>query len=145
MNSGLRALLAAGGAVALTLALSTPPASATAIDSSYTAVPGGVTFDLAVLPRLLDAKTGTGITCDSSKMAVTLPGNGIPHAGSGFGVVNQLGFTTCTIGGVDFTVTSNHVPWSLNISSFNTVQDVVHGSIAGIDITLSGSNGCSAE
>jgi hypothetical protein len=94
--------------------------------------------------KLLDTKTGSGLTCASSKIAITLPGDGIPHAGSGFGTLDQFGFSMCSSGRAAFGVIANAFPWSYNIASFNTVKDEVHGSITGMDFTVTSNVGCGA-
>jgi hypothetical protein len=141
MNRRLSALLATGGTVALTLALGTSPSLATAVDSSYTATPGGTITATSSNVLLADVRTPPGkqIICNSSSISVTLPGDGIPHAGSGFGTITSVSFSKCGLStsADDFTATTSALPWSLNIASFNTVQDVVHGSVTGIDMTLS--------
>jgi hypothetical protein len=144
MNSRLCAIFAVGGTVALTLALSVPPTLATAIDSTYTASPGGIIkANVVGKVTLTDTKTHTVISCGSSSTTVTLPGDEIPHAGSGFGSLSSISLTGCTINTTaEITVTPSDFPWSLNISSFNTVKDVVHGSITGINFTMT-AGGCS--
>jgi hypothetical protein len=145
MNARLRVLLATGGAVALTLALSTPPTFATAIDSTFTATPGGIIkANVVGKITLTDTKTGAVITCPSSSTTITLPDDGVPHAGSGFGSLSQISLTGCTtVGVIEITLTGADFPWSFNIASFNTVKDVVHGSITGMNFTLT-SGSCNA-
>jgi hypothetical protein len=138
------ALLAAGGAAALTLALGTQPTLATAIHSSYTAVPGGVVTATSTMVQLIEIKVPQGKTwyCKSSTISITLPGDRVPHAGSGFGTITALSLAQCGLGTqyVDFTATTNFLPWAWNISSFDTVHDAADGSITGIDIVLSRPN-----
>jgi hypothetical protein len=144
VNLRLRVLLAVGGAAALTLALGTPPTLATAIDSAYMASPGGTVSATSDKILLLDSRGPAGkvIICKSSNVSVTLPGDGIPHAGSGFGAITALSLGECGLSSsaTDFNAATSAFPWGLNITSFNTVQDMVHGSITGIDITLSRAN-----
>jgi hypothetical protein len=149
MNSRLSALLAAGAAVALTLALSTPPTLATAIDSTFAVAPGGATaFALALSTKitLTDTKTHTVISCTSSSISAMLPGDGVPHAGSGFGEITAFSLAGCTVGStVSFTVTPSDFAWSFNLVTFNTEKDVVQGSMTGMNFVLSnGAGGCSA-
>ena len=145
MNRRLSALLATSGAVALTFALSTPPTLATTIDSTYTTTPGGTITATAGRTTLTDGRSAAVIACASSSVSITLPGDGIPHAGSGFGKITAFSFSGCTLGTtIAYTVTTNALPWGLNIASFNTVHNVVHGSITGINMTLAGAGGCTA-
>jgi hypothetical protein len=142
MHKRIATILATGGAVALTVGL-TATASFATTAGTWTVTPGGVTTGTAGTTKLTDTSTNTVLTCKSSNTSVTLP-SGSGHSGTGLGSITALSFTTCTGPlGITFTVTSNNLPWKLNALSYSSSTGVTHGSITGIDATLSGP-GCSA-
>jgi hypothetical protein len=144
MHKGVKALLAGSAAVALTFSLGTASAFAATPDTTFTAVPGGVTAGAAGTTTLTDSSTGTVLTCTSSDTSVTLPASGVAHSGTDFGSITSLTFSSCTGPlGITFTVTSNNLPWDLNISSYDSSTGVSKGTITGINATLSGPS-CSA-
>ncbi|HEY2442799.1 MAG TPA: hypothetical protein VGI31_06665 [Streptosporangiaceae bacterium] len=142
MRKRISAIIVAGGAAALTLGLTTAPSFATTA-KTWTVNPGGVTSGKAGVTKLTDTASGTVLTCKSSTTSVTLP-SGSGHSGTGLGSITALAFNTCTGPlGLTFTVKSNALPWKLNALTYTAATGTTHGSITGIDATLTGS-GCSA-
>jgi hypothetical protein len=137
MRNRIAAILATGGAVALTLGLTAGPALA----ATWTVKPGGAITATSGTTTLKDTTSGNSLTCKSSKATATLKsGSGL--AGAGLGSIKGITFTTCTGPlGLTFTVTPGHLPWHLNAVSYSS--GVTHGNISGIHATLTGS-GCSA-
>jgi hypothetical protein len=144
MLKRISAIAIAGSAVALTMGLAGPSFATTVHPThTWTVTPGGVTAGSAGKTTLTDTATGTVLTCASSHTSVTLP-SGSGHAGAGLGSITSQTFTTCTGPlGLTFTVSSNALPWKLNALTYTASSGVTHGSITGIDATLTGS-GCSA-
>jgi hypothetical protein len=132
----------AGGAVALTIGLSTATAMATTA-ITWKITPGGAVTGAAGKTTLKDTKTGTVLTCASSATKATLKkGSGLTNP---LGKITSVTFTSCTgPGGLSFTATtsaSSTHPWKLNGSTYSS--GVTHGSITGIKASISGS-GCTA-
>lgn len=137
MRKRLATLLGAGGAAALMVGLMAPAA----IAATWTVTPGGTVTGTAGTTTLKDTSTNTVLTCKSSSTTTTLKkGSGL--AGAGIGSITALSFASCTGPlGITFTVTSNKLPWHLNAVSY--ASGVTHGTITGINATLSGPS-CSA-
>jgi|SRR5215470_1670351 len=128
-----------GAAIAGVIGLSAAPAVA----ATWTVKPGGPTTATSGKATLTDTRSGVSLSCASSKGAATLKsGSGL--SGTGIGSITSLAFTSCTgPGGLMFTVTNSHFPWSLNAVSFNSTTGVTAGTITGIHSTLTGPS-CSA-
>src|SRR5215472_2504969 len=105
-----------GAAIAGVIGLSAAPAVA----ATWTVKPGGPTTATSGKATLTDTRSGVSLSCASSKGAATLKsGSGL--SGTGIGSITSLAFTSCTgPGGLMFTVTNSHFPWSLNAVSFNS-------------------------
>src|ERR1700690_3620989 len=141
MLKRISAIAVAGGAIALTMGLASPSFATTA--KTWTVHPGGAITGKAGKTTLTDTTTGTVLTCKSSTTAATLKsGSGL--AGAAIASVTSVKFATCTGPlSITFTVTSNNLPWNLNAVSYTASSGVTHGTLTGIDATLSGP-GCSA-
>lgn len=139
MHKRIAAILATGGAAALTIGLTAAPAFA----ATWTVKPGGSITGSAGTTKLKDTTTGNTLSCTSSKTTAKLKsGSGL--AGSGIGKVTGISFTGCTGPlGLTFTVTPGHLPWHLNAVSYNATSHVTTGTITGIHATLTGPS-CSA-
>jgi len=134
-------ILFAGAATAAVIGLSAAPAFAA---TTWTVSPGGAITAKSGTTTLTDTTTGNSLTCKSSSTSATLKtGSGLK--GAGLGSITKVTFATCT-GPLDltFTVTTNGLPWKLNAVSYNSTTGVTHGTITGIDATLSGPS-CTAD
>ncbi|HEV2373877.1 MAG TPA: hypothetical protein VGS19_17100 [Streptosporangiaceae bacterium] len=132
-----------GAAAAAVVGLSVAPAFAGVAKATWTIKPGGTTGANAGKTVLKDTNTGNSLSCSSS-MATAVLKSGSGLSGSAAGKITAISFTNC-IGpaGITFTVTPGHLPWHLNLVSFNSTTGVTTGSITGIHATLSGAS-CSA-
>jgi hypothetical protein len=134
--------LVAGAAAALLIGTSVAPALAAA--PTWTVKPGGVIHGKTPKTVLKDTKTGVVLTCTSSVTKATLK-KGSHLSGVAIGVVTAISFANCTGPvGLKFTVKTSHLPWKLNMVSYNKVTRTATGTITGIHAVLSGS-GCSAS
>lgn len=139
MHKRIAAILATGGAAALTIGLTAAPAFA----ATWTVSPGGSITGTSGTTTLKDTTTGNTLSCTSSSTTATLKkGSGL--AGSGIGSVKGISFTNCTGPlGLTFTVAAGHLPWHLNATSYNATSHTTTGTITGIHATLTGPS-CSA-
>ena len=112
-----------------------------AVAATWTVKPGGSITGNAGATKLKDTKTGSTLSCKSSKATGTLKsGSGL--SGTGIASIKSVTFTTCTGPlGLTFTVKTSHLPWKLNAVSYKS--GVTHGTLTGIHATLTGT-GCSA-
>lgn len=129
---------AVGGAA---MGLAVLPASATA-QATWTVSNGGAFTGHAVNPTL-DVPAAT-LSCDSADAAGTVQsGSGLN--GAGIGSISSLGFTNCSVAGINFTVTTSALPWALNVTNVNASHpNQVDGTITGVSAHISGS-GCTAD
>jgi hypothetical protein len=129
-------ILLTGVATAALIGLSVPSLAGATTATTFKVSPGGKITATAGKTTLKDTKTGTTLSCKSSKASGTLKkGSGL--AGAGIGSITALSFTTCTGPlGLTFTVKSANFPWKLNAVSKG--GGVTHGNISGIHATLSG-------
>ena len=132
--------LVIGAAAVLAVGLGVASASASAV-STWTVKPGGAITGTSGTTTLTDTSTGGVIACKSSKVtAILKTGSGLP--GAGIASIKSATFGTC-VGYLEipFTLTSGHLPWSLNAATYKS--GVTSGTITGIHATLTGT-GCIA-
>jgi hypothetical protein len=142
MRKHLTAVLLSSGVAAVALGIGSTALATTA--TTWTIKPGGAVTGTAGKTILKDTKTGTTLTCTSSKTVAKL------KKGSGqvnpLGTISSVTFSGCSgPGGIPITATtsaSSTHPWKLNGTSFS--GGVTHGSITGIKATISGA-GCKAS
>ena len=114
MHKRIAAILATGGAAALTLGLTAGPAFA----ATWTVSPGGSITAAPGTTTLKDTNTGNMLSCTSSSTSATLK-SGTGLAGSGIGSVKGISFTNCSGPlGLTFTVAPGNLPWKLNAATF---------------------------
>lgn len=137
-----RRILFTGGATALAVGASAGVALAVTITFSIS--PGGSISASAGKTTLKDVKTGSVLSCTSSKSTGTLKkGHGI--SGANLGSITKLTFSGCTGPlGLTFTVSNSNFPWTLSGTSYNATSGVTTGTITGIKSHLSGPS-CSAN
>jgi hypothetical protein len=135
-----RILLVTSGAV-LTAALGATAATA-AVAATWTVQPGGAVTAKSGQVILKDLGNGVEVGCPSSTIKATLKsGSGL--SGTGIGSVSSFSFATCTGPiSIQYTLTLNHLPFTLNATSYNPGTGTTTGKITGIHGTFSGP-GCS--
>jgi hypothetical protein len=138
-NRLTRRALFTGAATAVAIGASAGVALAVAI--TFTITPGGAIAAKAGTTTLTDTKTGSVLTCTSSKSTGTLKsGHGV--SGSDLGSITKLSFSNCTGPlSLTFTVSNSGFPWTLSGTSYKS--GVTTGAISGIKSKLSGPS-CSA-
>ncbi len=142
MRKRITALLAAGGAAALTVGLTAAPSFATA-KATWTVSPGGG-ITVTGSAQVKDTKTGTIAKCTSLKLTGTLK-TGTGLSGAGIGSIKTASFTGCAIGTIPVTVTigAGSLPWEVNALSYNATTGTTTGSLEDIDLRAS-ATGCTA-
>ena len=138
MRKRLATILAASGAVALTLSLSTTSVLAVTA-KTWTVTPGGTLSGKSTKTVLTDTVTGAVLTCKTSTATGT--------AKSGSGLTNPLAtisattFGKCTgPAGLTFKVTTSAFPWDLNGTKYTASSGLTKGTITGIHAVLTGTN-----
>jgi hypothetical protein len=138
-------MLAAGAATALVIGVSA--GAALAVNATWTVKPGGAITAKAGTTTLTDTSQpapNNTVKCTSSSTKTTLKkGSGL--SGTGIGSITSISFSNC-VGplGFNFVVTSGHLPWHLNATSFNKTTGVTTGTITGIHSKLVSGSVCSA-
>ncbi|MEU6842315.1 hypothetical protein ABZ930_10645 [Streptomyces sp. NPDC046716] len=130
----------AAAALASAFGLSISSASAGA-QATYTVTPGGAFTANATNPKLTVGSTT--LNCASSQAKGTLKsGSGL--AGSQIGSITSLSFSSCTVVGIPFTVSSaasTTTPFYINATG--TTANHIDGNISNIKATITGT-GCNA-
>jgi hypothetical protein len=131
-------LTAAAAALAATLGVTTALAATT-----WTVKPGGTVAATANKVELIDLKTGSIITCNSSVTVILKSGSGLP--GNNLGSISKAGFPKC-VGALDitYTLTASHLPWHFNAGSYNSSSGTTHVTITGIHAAIGGGIPCIA-
>ncbi|MEV4005718.1 hypothetical protein [Actinomadura sp. NPDC049753] len=133
------AALAATSASALALFLAAP---AHAANLTATVTNGGsVTATNSGNLVITDTTTGVAVTCTVSTGTGSIP-NGTTSGASPLqvGTIGSIGFSNCNGGGFSFTVTTNALPWKVNVTG-PTSGGVTPGSISGISAHASAAFG----
>jgi hypothetical protein len=134
--------VATAATIVLASALAAAPALATTA-AGWSVKPGGSITGTAAKPTLKDTNTGTVLTCATMKAAgKAKSGSGL--SGTKLAEITSVSFTNCSGPlSLTFTVTTAHLPWYLNATSYTASTGVTEGIITGAHATLSGP-GCSA-
>lgn len=128
-------------AAAFTAALGLSVTAASATQATYTVTPGG-DFSAAAANPTLTVPNAT-LNCDTSDATGTAKsGSGLD--GAGIADINDVAFTNCSVGGIQFEVTVDpaSVPWKLNVTGMSGT-DRADGTLTGIRASISGF-GCNA-
>ena len=135
--------LAAGGAAALAVAFSAPPA-AWAVTAGWSVSPGGVfAGKQSGQVTIADTVTGTSVVCATTAAGGRFK-SGTGLSGAGIGSLSSLSLTGCaTAGGPAFTVTAGGLPWSLNALKYIPAKATTDGTLTGMHLTLT-ATGCAA-
>ncbi|MGY0023666.1 hypothetical protein [Streptomyces sp. cg35] len=129
----------AAASLGAALGLSVSSASATAL-ATFTVTGGGAYTATATNPTL--SVPSALLQCASSTATGSVP-NGTGLSGTPIGTIGTIGFSSCTVAGIPFTVTASALPWNINVSSM-TGTDQANGTITGISATITGV-GCNAK
>jgi hypothetical protein len=136
--------MAAGSAPATSRASTTKTvrsSTATATgDAIWTVDPGG-SFKASGPAQVADSKTDGAVRCASLMLGGKLQTE--LETGTGVGSITSVSATDCTIGTIAVKVAAQGVPWTLNAVGYDSSTGETTGSIAGIDLVVTGS-GCSA-
>ena len=124
----------AGAALAVTTALVAP--SASAATRTWTVTKGGAVTATTKSFTVEDTTTGTSLPCGSSVVKAKLK-SGTRLSGTAAGTLTSAAFTGCNIFGFGITVKAAHLPWHLNLVSYNSAKGVTTATLTGIHITLS--------
>ncbi len=129
-------------AVVAALALVVP---ASAAKPTWTITPGGAVKAAATSFTLKDATAGFGLPCKASAgKAVLKKGKGL--SGAGAISLSAVSVSKCSTEGFSITIKPAHLPWHLNLVSYNPKTGVTTGTLTGIHATMSvPAIGCSAS
>jgi len=124
----------AGAALAATIGLVPLPASAAT--KTWTITHGGTVTATTKNFTLDDLTTAETVSCGSSVVKAKLK-SGKHLSGTGAGSLTSGSFNGCAILGFKITVKAAHLPWHLNLVSYNSGKGVTTATMTGIHITLS--------
>jgi hypothetical protein len=124
----------AGAALTVTTVLVAPSASAAA--RTWTITRGGAITATTKSPTLVDTTNGASLPCGSSVVKAKLK-SGKRLSGTDAGTLTSATLTGCGIVGTSVTVKAAHLPWHLNLVSYNSAKGVTTATLTGIHITLS--------
>lgn len=107
------------------------------VAAAWTVSPGGPVTGHAGMTALTDTTTGAfGIFCsDSALRGGFRSGHGLP--GAGLGSVSAVSFS-----GGCFTLTSGHLPWTVNARSYTARTGTTAGTITGVHLVFTDPGFC---
>jgi hypothetical protein len=125
------------------LAVGLGATSALARTATWTVKPGGSYTATTTKTVLTDSKTGAALTCVSTSTSPASKASGTLKSGSGLsnplGTVAAASFNNCSgPAGLKFKVTTSHLPWHVNGTSYSS--GTATGNISGIHAVLTGTN-----
>jgi hypothetical protein len=125
-------VLASAALVAAT-GLAAMPASAA--PKTWTITRGGAVTATTKSLTLTDTTKGASLTCTSSVAKAKLKsGKGL--SGTNVGTLTSASVTGCRVAGFTITIKAAHLPWHLNLVSYNSAKGVTTGTLTGIHMTL---------
>jgi hypothetical protein len=128
-------LTSAALAVAVAVALAAGPASAAA-RKTWTISRGGAVTLSAKGFTLEDATAGFSLPCKASAAKAKLKaGKGL--SGKAAGTVTAASTAGCGTQGFTIKITAGHLPWHLNLVSYNAAKGVTTATLTGIHLSLS--------
>jgi hypothetical protein len=132
------ALLAAAAVAALAIVPGTAAQASTA--TTWTVRPGGSLTATSSEEVLTDTTTGVRFPCEPSNAAGTLKsGSGL--SGTGIGMITSIKINACKLSVGSYLVKARHLPWHLNLTSYDPGTGVSSGTVSHLDATLTGT-GC---
>lgn len=133
------AIIVTAGAAALGMAITSASAGTT---SSWSATPSGPYTAHADGPTL-DVPAAS-LECDSSDVTGGTI-NATSADGTNMATIDDITFTDCTVGGLDFDVSMSVSPWTINVTGANSSNaNRVDGNVTGISAHIEGFS-CSAD
>jgi hypothetical protein len=111
--------------------------------TTWTVRPGGSVSLTSGRLAVRDTRTGTVLSCTSSRVSGTLKhGGGL--SGTGIGSVTSGSFTKCNGPlALPFRLTATDLPWQVNLTSYNATTGVATGNLSHVQLKLAGMD-CSA-
>lgn len=121
-------------ALAAAAGLAAAPASA-ATKTSWTITPGGAVTATTKSFTIEDVTHKVGLPCKSSTVKGKLKaGKGL--SGTNAGTVTSAAVAGCSIDSFTVTVKAGHLPWHVNLVSYNSAKGVTTATLTGIHITF---------
>ncbi len=131
-------------AIAAAAGLAAPSASAATKPKTWTITKGGAVTAATKSFTIEDVTAKASLPCKSSTAKAKLK-SGKRLSGTGIGMVTAASASGCAVAGFAITITSGHLPWHLNLVSYNAAKGVSTGTLTGIHITFAvPAIGCSA-
>jgi len=136
------ALASAAAAATAAAGLVTGPASAAQqtpaarMPKTWTIAPGGATTAATTFAEVEDTTSGRSILCQLSVLRITLK-SGKRRSGAHAGTLTSGRFGACTtLHGLPVIVSLGHLPWHLNLLSYNARKGVTTGALTGIHVSI---------
>jgi hypothetical protein len=121
-------------ALAAAAALAAPAASA-APKKTWTITKGGAVTATTKSFTFEDLTAKASLPCKSSIAKAKLKsGKGL--SGTNVGTITSASTSGCAIAGFTVTIKAGHLPWHLNLVSYNSAKGVTTGTLTGIHITF---------
>lgn len=136
LASAAAATTAAAGLVAgpASAAQQTPAAR---MPKTWVIAPGGATTAATTFAEVEDTTSGRSIPCRLSVMLITLK-SGKMRSGVNAGKVISGRFGMCTtLHGLPVRVSLGHLPWHLNLLSYDARTGVTTGTLTGVHVSIS--------
>ncbi len=120
------------------------PSASAAARKTWTITPGGAVTATTKSFTIQDITAKASLPCKSSTGKVKLKkGKHLPGANAGTLTAASAG--GCSVAGFTITVKAGHLPWHLNLVSYNSAKGVTTGTLTGIHINFAvPAIGCSA-
>jgi hypothetical protein len=132
----IAALAAAAGMAA--------PAALAAPKKTWTITKGGAVTATTKSFTIDDITAKASLPCKSSTGKVKLK-SGKHLSGTNAGLLTAASAGGCSVAGFTITIKAGHLPWHLNLVSYNSAKGVTTGTLTGIHITFAvPAIGCSA-
>lgn len=125
-------VLTAAALAAATMLAAVPASAAT---RTWTISHGGAVSATTKSFTLDDITAGGSLTCKSSAVKAKLK-SGKHLSGANAGALTSLSVTGCDLDGLPITIKAAHLPWHLNLVSYNSAKGVTTGTVTGVHLTL---------
>jgi hypothetical protein len=123
----IAALAAAAGMVA--------PAASAAPKKTWTITKGGAVTAATKSFSIVDITAKQTLPCKTSTAKARLK-SGRHLSGAGAGVITAASTSGCAVAGFAITIKAAHLPWHLNLVSYNAAKGVTSGTLTGIHINF---------
>lgn len=109
--------------------------ASTAPKKTWAITPGGAVAATTKSFTVEDITADGSMHCRAAVVKVKLKsGKGL--SGTGAGTVTSASFTGCSVDGIGVTVKAGHLPWHLNLVSYNSATGVATATLTGIHMNL---------